>query len=114
LITRFIKEWRLSFLKISNLSGNIGLCRKAGKLIIGAAEVKEGIISKKVKIILLASDAAENTASMIERNAQMYNIPLVKLPLSKKQLGHAIGMKDVAVTGIIDSGFAKSFSNIEI
>lgn len=51
---------------------------------------------------------------MIERNAQMYNIPLVKLPLSKKQLGHAIGMKDVAVTGIIDSGFAKSFSNIEI
>ncbi len=110
---RFIREWRRSFLKVNNLCSNIGLCRKAGKLIIGAAEVKEGIISKKIKIVLLASDASENTASMIERNAQAQNIPFIKLPVDKAELGHAIGMKDVAVIGITDSGFAKSFSNIE-
>lgn len=89
--------------------GKLGLCRRAGKLVIGAKDVREAILLKRVFLVVLAKDTAENTLRPILRTCEEKNVPVLQTEFSKEEIGASVGYADVAVLGVKDRGFAKSF-----
>lgn len=84
----------------------IGLAYRAGKVVYGAEMVLTNIRSKKVKLVVLASDASENTIKMFQDKCQFYQVTLIFMDDSK-QLSQAIGKSKIKVVGILDEGFKK-------
>lgn len=74
------------------LAGAIGLCRKAGKLIIGTESVCEAVAGgKKPCAVLLANDNAPNTDRKVRNKCAYYGVRLLQLPLDGETLAHAVG-----------------------
>ena len=88
------------------LTGLIGLARKAGKAEVGEESVAAAATAHKSRLILLSSDAAENTAKRAHRLGESGNCPVVTLPLSKAELGAALGRGSCAVMALTDVGLA--------
>jgi ribosomal protein L7Ae-like RNA K-turn-binding protein len=91
---------------VGKLTGMIGLARRAGKLTFGFDAVLQDIETGKAKAILLSSDAAERTAGKIKAAGERKKSNLAVIPLTKVQLGLAIGRDDTAVVSINDKSFA--------
>ena len=88
------------------LTGLIGLARKAGKAEVGEESVAAAATAHKARLILLAADAAENTARRAQRLGESGNCPVVALPLGKAELGAALGRSSCAVMALTDVGLA--------
>jgi len=93
----------------ANALGLLGLARKAGKLELGEDPVGAACRGRKARLVLLAADAAENTADKARRLAQTSNARCVRTPLTKEELGSALGRKVCAVAALTDEGFARAF-----
>lgn len=93
----------------ANALGLLGLARKAGKLELGEDPVGAACRSRQVRLVLLASDAAENTAGKAQRLAGTAGVRCLRLPFSKEELGAALGRNSCAVLALTDEGFAKAF-----
>ena len=81
-------------LNTGRLLSNLGICRKAGKLLIGVPLVCEGMRGckeGKAAIVLYASDCSENTLKKIRTKSEFYSIEAHMLPISSVELGHAVG-----------------------
>lgn len=92
----------------ANALGLLGLARRAGKLEVGEAPVGAACRSRKARLVLLAADAAQNTADKARRLAAISNARCMRLPVSKEELGGALGRKVCAVAALTDEGFAKA------
>ncbi len=88
------------------LLGLLGLCKKAGKLLLGEDEAASAALDHKVRLILMAADAAGNTVSKTRRAAGEGNAPCFQVELTKAQLGAAVGRAQCAVMALTDVGFA--------
>ncbi|MCD8376670.1 MAG: ribosomal L7Ae/L30e/S12e/Gadd45 family protein [Oscillospiraceae bacterium] len=86
----------------------LGLARKAGRLQAGEEPAGALCRAGKAKLLLLAADAAGNTARRAERFTQAGNVPLVRLPFSKEELGRAVGRSNCALAALSDAGLAAS------
>ena len=93
----------------ANALGLLGLARKAGKLEIGEDPAGAACRGRKARLVLLAADAAENTAAKARRLAQEANARCMCLSFTKEELGAALGRKVCAVAALTDEGFAKAF-----
>lgn len=93
----------------ANALGLLGLARKAGKLELGEEPAGTACRGRKARLVLLACDAAENTADKAHRLAQTSNARCVRLPVTKEELGAALGRSSCAVAALTDEGFAKAF-----
>ena len=89
--------------KIFNL---IGLATRARKIISGE-ELMDAIRKKKVSLVILASDASENTRKRYSDKCSFYGIDLITVENSFK-LNQAIGKANRMAIGINDEGFKKS------
>ena len=87
----------------------IGLARKAGRLEVGEEPVSAACTAQHAKAVLLAGDAAENTARRAGQFSEKANAPLVALPFTKKELGWALGRSSCAMVALTDNGLAASF-----
>ncbi len=92
------------------LSGLLGLAKKAGKLVIGEEGVMDAALAHKLRLVLTASDAAEGGAQKVARCAREGNAPLVHTPLTKAQLGAAVGLAACAAVGVTDVGLAAAMA----
>ena len=88
------------------LLSTLGLCKRAGMLEAGEEPVESAARARNVRLLLLAQDAAENTARRAEHFAQMGQCILVSVPFTKEELGRAVGRESCALAGITDVGFA--------
>ena len=88
------------------LLSTLGLCKRAGMLEAGEEPVESAARARDVRLLLLAQDAAENTARRAEHFAQMGQCILVSIPFTKEELGRAVGRESCALAGITDVGFA--------
>lgn len=93
----------------ANTLGLLGLARKAGKLELGEDPVAAACRSRQARLVLLASDAAENTTGKAGRLARAANARCLGLPFPKEVLGAALGRSSCAVLALTDEGFAKAF-----
>ena len=92
----------------ANALGLLGLARKAGKLELGEDPVGAACRGRKARLVLLARDAAGNTADKARRLAQGSNARCVRTPFLKEELGAALGRTSCAVLALTDEGFAKA------
>ena len=90
----------------NGLIGLIGLARKAGKAEVGEESVSIAAKAHKARLILLASDAGEHTRRHGERLGEQGNCPALPLPLTKAELGGALGRGSCAILAFTDVGMA--------
>lgn len=88
----------------------LGLAKKAGRLEVGEEPVGAAARGRQAKLILVASDAADNTARRASHFAEAGGILWVKVPQTKSELGYQIGRGMVAIIAITDAGFAATIT----
>ena len=84
----------------------LGLCRRAGKIVLGNDPVIDSINQRKAKLVIVASDSSKNTAKGVLSTAHRNNVSAQVVPYTKDDISLAIG-KYTAVLCILDDGFAK-------
>ncbi len=84
----------------------LGLCRRAGKIVLGNDPVLDSINLRKAKLVIIASDCSQHTAKGVLRCAHMNNVKAHVVPYTKDDISLAVG-KYTAVLSILDDGFAK-------
>lgn len=88
----------------------VGLSRKAGRLAIGEEPVGQACRTREAKLILLASDAAENSVRRACHAAESANALWLELPFTKAELGDAVGRASCAVLAMTDAGLASALA----
>ena len=93
--------------KLLNL---IGLAKKAGKLEVGEEPVGAAARSKHARLILIASDAADNTRRRALHFGEAGECICLALPETKEALGKALGRTSCAMLAVTDVGFAEAIA----
>lgn len=91
---------------MDKIQSNLGLAKRAGKVISGTEMVIEGLRNNTIYLVFLASDTQKNTTKKIIDKSTYYNVE-VNQNYTCDFLSQAIGKKNVHVIGIMDRGFAK-------
>jgi len=90
----------------NNILSLLGLALRGGRLAVGEEPVALAARSGQARLILLASDAADNTLRRAEHLAQEGRCLRLSLPFSKTELGGALGRGSAAVAALTDTGLA--------
>ena len=88
----------------------LGLARKAGRLEIGEEPVGAVCRARQARLVLLASDAADNTIRRARHFSQAGKTICLTLPLTKEELGSGLGRTSCAMVAVTDVGFAASIA----
>ena len=101
-----------------NLLRFIGLCRGAGKAVLGTDMVCEYLRKRSGKksknrneidvLVLEASDTSENTHKKISDKCIYYNVKHIRLSATCEILGEAVGKTNVAAIAITDANFCRA------
>ena len=101
-----------------NLLGMVGMCRRAGKLVIGTDMVCEHLRKRSEKksrvtedidlIVLEGADTSENTHKKISDKCVYYKVKHIRLDSSCEALGKAVGKRQTAVVAIADASFCRA------
>ena len=79
---------------MATLALSLGLCRRAGKLVIGTPLVLEAVRKGKASLVLLAADVSENTEKKITPLCAHRGVPAKKCALTKTEIAKAIGKEN--------------------
>ena len=86
----------------------LGLAKKAGRLEAGEEPVGGAARAHDARLILLASDAADNTVRRAQHFAEAGACLCVGIPATKDELGRAVGRTSCAMLAVTDVGFAEA------
>ena len=92
-----------------NILQSLGLAFKAKRILIGE-DILTALKSKKVVLIILASDVSDNTKKRFHDKAKFYNTEIIEA-FSKSELGEALGKGYVSAIGILDIKIKDKFIN---
>ena len=84
----------------------LSLCKKAGRLRSGELPVLESITSGEARLLLIASDASDNSKKRLQDKCNYRGTPWVIFG-EKERLGAAMGVCERAGIAVTDDGFAK-------
>ncbi|MNI84071.1 putative ribosomal protein YlxQ [compost metagenome] len=84
----------------------MGLAMRAGKVVHGDQAVLDAVRSKEAKLVVVATDASDNTRKKVADKCSHYQIPLVEYGV-RDDLGAAIGKESRVVVAVTDAGFAR-------
>jgi len=88
-----------------NFFQHLGLCFRAGKLLQGEEQVLPALRKGKVRLVILAADASDNTKKRLVDKCTYYRIPC-HVVADRFSLGAALGKNARVVIGVTDRGFA--------
>ena len=91
---------------MNNILSMLGLAKKAGRVEIGEEPVGAAARAHDARLILLASDAADNTLRRARHFAEAGACLLTQIPATKDELGSAVGRTSCAMLAVTDIGFA--------
>ena len=83
----------------------IGLAMKAGRCTSGEMMTESETKSGRARLVIIASDASENTKKKFRDMCKFYEVPIY-IYGDKDTLGHAMGKEFRASLAILDEGFA--------
>lgn len=92
---------------MSDISGLLTICRRAGKLVLGMDEVKSACRSGKAKGVLITSDISAKSFKEIAFVCGEEEIPLYRCDMTMDDIGAALG-KVYGIIAVADSGFMKA------
>lgn len=85
----------------------IGMAERAGHMASGEFSTEKAIKSGKACLVIIASDASENTRKHFSDMCAYRNIPIC-IYGNKEELGHAIGKAMRVNLAVTDRGLAES------
>ena len=91
--------------------GLLGITAKAGKISFGTDSCLEMVGKRKIKLIIVATDASERTVINFERKCKENNIDFYQFG-SKEEISKAIGKVNKTVIGIKDKNLATAIKKI--
>lgn len=89
----------------------LGLCLRGNHLAVGEEPVAEAAECRAIRLLVLCADAPDSTRRRAERFAREGQCLLAELPVSKAELGRALGRASVAMAGVTDLGLAGAVAN---
>ena len=98
------------------LLGVIGMCRRAGKAVIGVPMICEHLRKRGVAengdgediIVFEASDSSDNTHKKLTDKCRYYNVKHIRLGADCVILGNALGKSATAAVAIADKNFCRA------
>lgn len=93
------------------ITGYLGLSMKAGKLVLGTDACTDAIKRKKVKLIIIAEDAAERTKKNFQMLCNYNNVTYMEWG-NIELISKAIGKNNKAVIGIKDKNLSDAIMKI--
>lgn len=93
--------------KLLNL---IGLAQKAGRLAVGEEPTGAAARARDARLILVAADAAENSARRVRHFADAGQCLWCRIGADKDALGRAVGRSSCAMLAVMDIGFAEAIA----
>lgn len=85
----------------------LGLAQKAGRILSGSDQIREGLKHKKGTLLLIAEDASERTSGEYRALAEQYRIDW-RIFGEKEKLGRALGKGVRTAVLLTDSGFGNA------
>ena len=89
-----------------------GFAQKSGNLISGFDAVSRHMQKRKVKLVIISTDIANNSLEKIIKNCQANNVKYHQV-LTTEEISRSIGKTNRSIIGILNKGFANSI-NTEI
>ena len=83
----------------------LGLVQNTDKIASGDFAVKSALKGGKVKLLIIASDASDNSKKDIYYLAGLYSVKTIEI-LDREQLGMAIGKAKRTAIAVLDANFA--------
>jgi ribosomal protein L7Ae-like RNA K-turn-binding protein len=83
----------------------LGMAMRAGKLVTGDETVLKAVRGGKVRLVIMAADASDNTKKKYRDKCATFEVALIEA-FDRAALGAAIGKEERVLIGIADSGFA--------
>mgnify|MGYP005899944099 CR=1 FL=1 len=93
---------------MDNVLHLLGIARKAGRVEVGEEPVGASARARQARLILVASDAADNSARRAAHFAQAGKAPWFRVPYTKGELGGTVGRASCAMLALTDAGLAAS------
>lgn len=87
----------------------LSLARKGGNIQMGEENVGAACRAGHARLILVASDAAENAYNRAKSFTSAKKMAFIRVPYSKEQLGAAMGRGVCAMAAITDVSLALAF-----
>lgn len=85
----------------------LGLCQRAGAMLSGNEQLRDGLRNKKGRLLLITEDASPRTVKDYQLMAQRAQIPC-RIFGEKEILGRALGKGVRTAVLITDEGFSKA------
>lgn len=85
----------------------MGFARKARALLVGTDTCIIAMKKKKIKLLIIAADAAENSIEKLRSTALRNNVDF-RVFSNKEKLSSYVGMQNKIAFGITDLGFANA------
>ena len=89
----------------------LGLALRGGRLAIGEEPVEAVARARDARLLLLASDAADNTLRRVKHFAEAGQCLWLRVPFTKGDLGQAVGRSAAAVVAVTDVGLAAAIAH---
>ena len=86
---------------------SLGLCKKAGKLILGFDVVAQAIRQGEAVLLVLTEDLSPKSAKEIIRVAENHQVKIARMSAAMDDIKRLVG-KRAGILAITDEGLAKS------
>jgi len=89
----------------------LSIAQKAGYIGSGEFQVEKSVKGRKSYLVIVASDASDNTNKKFTNMCKFYNVPMYLLS-DKEELGHAIGKQIRSSLSVNNKGMADAINNL--
>lgn len=86
----------------------LGLALRGGNLTVGEEPVEAVCRGRDARVLLVATDASDNTLRRVRHFAETGQCLWLKAPFTKAELGSAVGRASVAIVAVTDIGLANT------
>lgn len=86
--------------------GAVSLCRKAGKLVMGADTTEQAVYKRQASLVLVTKDLSPRSLKRMTLACEATGVPMLLLPRDMHELAPCAG-KPYGIFAICDAGFAK-------
>ena len=87
--------------------GMLGFAMRAGKLVIGTDQICKSMARGAVKLVVISSDASDNTKKKLTVKSDYYGVSVVEAQIDAARLGSLLGKTYApAAVAVTDDGFA--------
>lgn len=89
----------------------LGLAARAGRVVIGAEGAAKAVRRQKAQLVILAADAANDTAQKAKRLCRRAGVPFRQFG-TKNEIGHWTGHTARAIVAVLDDGFGRRLTTL--